>query len=130
MKSKEISFEEFQQLGKKYYSRGGSFIVECWEDYQFNDWCKMFGPMTEQDALNMIGLYDEEEREAESFRKWASGEPEKGWWEVDEDEDGENRDPFVDWDDGWNDDFRSSCNGDYGPSAPWNAPGMSVHDFI
>lgn len=26
--------------------------------------------------------------------------------------------------------IRSSTNGDYGPSNPWNAPGMSVKDFI
>ena len=24
----------------------------------------------------------------------------------------------------------SSTNGDYGPSNPWDAPGMSIHDFI
>ena len=24
----------------------------------------------------------------------------------------------------------SASAGDYGPSCPWNAPGMSVHDFI
>ena len=24
----------------------------------------------------------------------------------------------------------SACNGDYSPSNPWNAPGMSIHDFI
>lgn len=24
----------------------------------------------------------------------------------------------------------SATNGDYGPSAPWNAPGMSIRDFI
>lgn len=26
--------------------------------------------------------------------------------------------------------IRSSTNGDYGPSNPWDAPGMSVSDFI
>lgn len=26
--------------------------------------------------------------------------------------------------------IRSSTNGDYSPSAPWNAPGMSIKDFI
>lgn len=26
--------------------------------------------------------------------------------------------------------IRSSTNGDYGPSAPWGAPGMSISDFI
>lgn len=25
---------------------------------------------------------------------------------------------------------KSATNGDYSPSAPWNAPGMSVSDFI
>ena len=24
----------------------------------------------------------------------------------------------------------SSTMGDYGPSNPWDAPGMSIHDFI
>lgn len=29
------------------------------------------------------------------------------------------------------DEYRPSCTArDYGPSNPWNAPGMSVHDFI
>ena len=26
--------------------------------------------------------------------------------------------------------IRSSTNGDYSPSAPWSAPGMSIRDFI
>lgn len=30
-----------------------------------------------------------------------------------------------------NDDYvPSSTNGDYSPSNPWDAPGMSIHDFI
>lgn len=40
-------------------------------------------------------------------------------------------------DDYWDDDYDrdddytpSSTNGDYGPSNPWDAPGMSVKDFI
>ena len=34
----------------------------------------------------------------------------------------------IDFDD--EDDFTSSYYGDYGPSNPWDAPGMSVRDFI
>ena len=26
--------------------------------------------------------------------------------------------------------YSSATNGDYSPSSPWNAPGMSVRDFI
>ena len=35
-------------------------------------------------------------------------------------------------DDSDNNDYynRSSTNGDYSPSSPWDAPGMSVSDFI
>ena len=28
------------------------------------------------------------------------------------------------------DDYTSASRGDYGPSCPWNAPGMKVSDFI
>lgn len=28
------------------------------------------------------------------------------------------------------DDYSSSTNGDYSPSCPWKAPGMTAHDFI
>lgn len=34
------------------------------------------------------------------------------------------------WDSDWEEDFRSATAGDYSPSCPWNAPGMSVSDFI
>lgn len=37
-------------------------------------------------------------------------------------------DPYSeDWEE---EDYRSSTRGDYGPSNPWDAPGMSVKDFI
>lgn len=36
-----------------------------------------------------------------------------------------------DWDDDWDDEYIPSAeNGDYSPSNPWDAPGMSVSDFI
>lgn len=28
------------------------------------------------------------------------------------------------------DEYTSATNGDYSPSSPWNAPGMSIRDFI
>jgi len=30
----------------------------------------------------------------------------------------------------FDDGYTSATRGDYGPSNPWNAPGMSIHDFI
>lgn len=34
------------------------------------------------------------------------------------------------YEDPYENSFRSAYCGDYSPSAPWNAPGMSAHDFI
>ena len=34
------------------------------------------------------------------------------------------------YEDPYEDSFKSAYCGDYSPSAPWNAPGMSVSDFI
>ena len=33
-------------------------------------------------------------------------------------------------DDYCEDDYTSASRGDYGPSCPWNAPGMKISDFI
>lgn len=40
--------------------------------------------------------------------------------------------PYLNEDNSQKDDkyIRSSTNGDYSPSNPWDAPGMSVSDFI
>lgn len=39
---------------------------------------------------------------------------------------------WLDDDEFWEDEkyVPSAENGDYGPSNPWDAPGMSIHDFI
>ena len=54
-----------------------------------------------------------------------------------DDFDPEDRDSFLDdeyEDDDWKDMYDyytpSASRGDYSPSTPWNAPGMSIHDFI
>jgi len=38
----------------------------------------------------------------------------------------------YEYDDGEDDDYYcpSATHGDYSPSSPWNAPGMSISDFI
>ena len=60
--SKALTYAEFIALAKKNYNRGGSSFVECWEDYQFADYVRMFGPITEAEALAMFrNEYDNEE---------------------------------------------------------------------
>ena len=116
---KAITYEEFQKLGRKHYNEGGDAIVECWDQKSFNNYCEEFGPMTEAKALDIIGLYDEDEQEAEAFRKWASGEPENGWWEMIGEETDYESEPEY-----WREEK------EYGPSNPGDAPGMCASDFI
>lgn len=41
-----------------------------------------------------------------------------------------SEDEGSEWDDDDEEYVPSAENGDYGPSNPWDAPGMSIHDFI
>ena len=68
-----LTYEEFIDLAKQNYCKGGDGYVECWEEYQFNDYVTMFGPITEKKALEMFAADYEIERENEEFVRWASG---------------------------------------------------------
>lgn len=45
-RGKALTYEEFVALAKENYTKGGDVVVECWERYQFDDYVKMFGPVT------------------------------------------------------------------------------------
>lgn len=68
-----LTYEEFIDLAKQNYSKGGDGYVECWEEYQFDDYVKLFGAITEKKALEMFAADYEIERENEEFVRWASG---------------------------------------------------------
>ena len=125
--TKALTYEEFQKLGRKHYNEGGDVIVECWDKSDFDEYCKEFGKITEKKAFDIMCLYEEEEIEAAEFIKWASGEPEGGW-NADEglfDDVGDYYD--CEFYEGPDDRYEEK---DYGPSNPWDAPGMRVSDFI
>lgn len=106
---KPLTYEEFITLAMKHYNEGGDVIVECWDRKAFED----HGPITKSDAVRIMGLYEAVESEVQSYRQDAY-EP-------------EFEDEFCDY---WEPEYRSSYEEDYSPSCPWNAPGMSVKDFI
>lgn len=59
-----------------------------------------------------------EQREAESEAFLEELMEHEGEWE-------------AQWSGAWDDRYCPSCTaGDYGPGNPWDAPGMSIHDFI
>lgn len=53
------------ELARQNYCKGGMTFYECWEEYQFNDWVKLFGEITTKEAMKMF------EAEARSALIWA-----------------------------------------------------------
>lgn len=64
---KALTYEEFIALAKENYTKGGDVAVECWEKYQFEDYVKLFGPVTEARALQMFRQWRSEEKELEAM---------------------------------------------------------------
>jgi hypothetical protein len=54
MKKEALTYSEFIALAKKNYCNGGMHFVECWEEYQFNDWVRLFGDITHKNAMEMF----------------------------------------------------------------------------
>ena len=54
-------------MARENYAKGGDVVVECWEKYQFEDYVKMFGGMTETKALQMFRQWKNEEIEQEAM---------------------------------------------------------------
>ena len=65
--AKGLTYMEFQELGKKNYNKGGDVIVECWDEKDFADYVKEFGPVTKAKALRMIAVYKDRESEWNSY---------------------------------------------------------------
>lgn len=55
-RAKAMTYTEFIEYAQKYYDKGGDSFVECWEDYQFDEYVKLFGPITKSKALAMFRL--------------------------------------------------------------------------
>lgn len=53
-KAKSLSFAEFIQYAMKHYNKGGDGFVECWEQRDFDEYVRMFGPITKRKALSMF----------------------------------------------------------------------------
>ena len=71
MKNNEaLTYEEFIALGKENYTNGGDVVYECWERYEFEEYVKMFGAMTEEKAMSLFRLYKSQEDEAEAMSEW------------------------------------------------------------
>lgn len=51
-----LSFGELKSLAKDKYSEGGDGIYECWDQRTFDEYVKMFGPVSRNKADQLVTL--------------------------------------------------------------------------
>lgn len=56
MKAQPVTFEELQKLALKHYNEGGDGIVECWDQNTFDEYVRMFGPISKRAAMRLVLL--------------------------------------------------------------------------
>lgn len=54
MENKKLTYQEFIELAKKNYCKGGMIFFECWDENQFKEFCELFGDITTKKALQMF----------------------------------------------------------------------------
>lgn len=112
----KLTVAEVKSIAMKNYNNGGDAIIECCDD---SDIQKLIDEgLTLKSLFSMFNIRNEEFKAAEYFAGCNS--------------DAENED-VDDWGEGVEEEEEEeyhSCGYDYSPSCPWNAPGMSVKDFI
>lgn len=122
--SRKLSLDEVKQFAMKNYGKGGDIIVECWTDKDIQDWIERDGSRKGLEYL--LGCWQEEYRAAtcdSGFDPEAERELATTYLP---NEDAE----YLKEDDFSEDRYTSATAGDYSPGCPWNAPGMSISDFI
>lgn len=111
-----LTIDKIRAYAKENYNNGGDFIVECWSDSDIQDFLARGGTLRE--LAKMFSERREHFLAAEYYGGYSSNQDKKM---VEEEE-------FID--DPPEKIYRSCTNGDYSPGNPWDAPGMSIHDFI
>lgn len=61
--AKALTYVELMDYAKAHYNKGGDATYECWDERTFNEYVKMFGPITKRRALEMFRLDREMARE-------------------------------------------------------------------
>lgn len=112
-----MTVADVKRIAMKNYTRGGDVIIECWTDKDIEEFLKRNkNPMK---ALNNIISIWNEEYEAAKYFSGYDEESEDDYIEEKINIDGDSTNVYT-----------SSYYEDYGPSNPWDAPGMSIGDFI
>lgn len=52
--TKALNYQEFIDLSKQNYTKGGDGYYECWDELVFDEYVKMFGKITKDKASQMF----------------------------------------------------------------------------
>lgn len=108
---KKLTIEEVRQLALDNYENGGDVIIEAWTDEDIQQWIDKDG--TTEGLLALFNKYNDQYIDMKGSGEYT--DLNKSEEEIISDEE------FYSLDD----DDR-----DFGPSNPWDAPGMSIKDFL
>lgn len=67
---KTLTYEELISLAKENYAKGGDAVAECWDRATFDEYEKLFGPMTERRALEMFETLKARYDEYRAMAEW------------------------------------------------------------
>lgn len=78
MKERALTYDQFMELARENYGKGGDGYVECWDERTFAYFVKEFGPITRASALDAFAqaLALDQEKEERAVAQAAM----KGEW--------------------------------------------------
>ena len=76
MKERALTYDQFMELARENYDKGGDGYVECWDERTFAYFVKEFGPITRASALDAFAQALDQEKEERAVAQAAA----KGEW--------------------------------------------------
>lgn len=111
--SPKLSVEEVKELALEHYNEGGDVVIEAWTDEDIIMWIEEQG--TKEELLDLFSKYYDQYQDMIGYGDYAI-------WDEEDSEDS------IDDEQELNQDYYDEE--DFGPSNPWDAPGMSIKDFL
>jgi hypothetical protein len=109
----KLSIEEVRELALEHYNEGGDVVVECWTDEDIMLWLEEHP--TKEELLDLFSKYYDHYQDMRGYGDYAILDKEDS-----EDSTDDEQELYQDYYD----------EEDFGPSNPWDAPGMSIKDFL
>ena len=64
---KFLTYEEAYKFALANYEEGGDVFVECWDRQQFDEYIRLFGPLSKSIMKKMFKMWDDEYKEQQAM---------------------------------------------------------------